>query len=106
MDTITGVARIFQQGGGAKRGSEATQWAEGVRDIFENSCIKMNFLHINFSSSSICFTLRSTRGGGMAHCALLSYANDSGVARIFQRGPKRGRKETEQGEGVDGREMF
>ena len=42
----------------------------------------------------------------MAHCALLSYANDSGVARIFQRGPKRGSKETEQGEGVDGREMF
>ena len=41
----------------------------------------------------------------MAPCALLSYANDSGVARIFQRGPKRGSKEIEQGEGVDGREI-
>ena len=58
MDTITGVARIFSTGGGggAKRGSEATQWAEGVCfggqrvgrgcEIFENSCIKMIFLHI------------------------------------------------------------
>ena len=45
-------------------------------------------------------------GGGMAPCALLCYANDSGVARIFQRGPKRGSKATEQGEGVDGREIF
>ena len=43
----------------------------------------------------------------MAYCALLSYAKDSGVARIFQRGPKRGSKETEHaGEGVDGREIF
>ena len=41
----------------------------------------------------------------MAPCALLSYANDSGVARIFQRGSKRRSKETEQGEGVDGREI-
>ena len=41
----------------------------------------------------------------MAACALLSYANDSGVAMIFQRGSNRGSKETEQGEGVDGREI-
>ena len=68
MDTITGVARIFQRGGGAKRESEATEWAEGVcvcvcvyvcvcvwggvspyhcREIFKNSCIKITFfLHI------------------------------------------------------------
>ena len=52
----TGVARIFQQGGGGgpKRGSEATERGEGVvggcppshgREIFvvEISCIKMSF---------------------------------------------------------------
>ena len=48
----TGVARIFQWGGGAKWGSEATERGKGVgagfplthgREIFEISCIKMAF---------------------------------------------------------------
>ena len=44
----------------------------------------------------------SNQGGrGMALCAL-SYASDGGAARICQRGPKRGSKATERGEGVGG----
>ena len=35
--TLSGVARIFLWGGGAKRGSEATSGGEN----FENLCVKM-----------------------------------------------------------------
>ena len=55
------------------------------------------------------FTFRSTGGGGGGAwhpCAILSYANASGAARIFQRGPKPGSKVTERGEGVESREIF
>ena len=47
-----------------------------------------------------------SKRGGWPPCALINYANDSGVARIFQRGPKPGSKATEQGEGVESREIF
>ena len=51
----TGVARVFQHGGGAKRGSEATErgkvWPPPTvyREIFfvvENSCMKTEFSYI------------------------------------------------------------
>ena len=74
-----------------------------------NLCIKMFFfftLNVFLFFNLFYFPINGGGGGGMAHCALLSYANDSGVARIFRRGPKRGSKETEQGEGVDGRDIF
>ena len=52
-----------------------------------------------------------SRGHRVLPCAL-SYASDSGAARICQRGPKRGSEVTERGEGLgggspsDGRDIF
>ena len=85
---ITGHNHWRRRGGGG--GGKVTQrGTEGVREIFENSCIKMiiflatlNVFFFNLFYSPI-NEGGGGGGGGMAHFALLSYANDSGVAKIF-----------------------
>ena len=75
---ITGVARIFQRGGGggqsegAKRHRGQRVYGGGVplppsqgREIFENSCIKMTVFAHNFFFLS--FLLSDQREGGGGH---------------------------------------
>ena len=89
----------IQRGGGGQ--SERAKRPSGQRVcVCVCVCVWGGGSPINLFNSPI------NEGGGVAYCALLSYAKDSGVARIFQRGSKRGSKETEQGEGVDGRDFF
>ena len=54
---------------------------------------KMYFIPINAGGGG---------GGGLDPCVSLSYASDSGAARICQRGPKRGSEATGRGEGMGG----
>ena len=62
---ITGHNHWRGGGGGKARERSDTTGQRGVREIFENSCIKMIIFFCTLNVFfSICFTLRSTGGGG------------------------------------------
>ena len=109
----SGVARICQRVANTREQSDrAGVSSSHSREMFEISCIQMAFLgtlqdvgyvkwHINPLLPRFCFLLLLSMANhwGWGHGPLypLSYASDSGVARICQRGSKWGSKATERG---------
>ena len=104
---------------GSKRGSEATEWGEGVfppptvGKFFENSCMENGICFAPLLGGRLCevaYTnpllppfnfFHSNQGGGGAWALVpLSYASASGAAGICQPRSKRGSEATEWGESV------